>query len=310
MKKKIFITGSTGCIGHYVLDEFIDNPDYELHLLLREPSRLMPQYQNHPCVKLHQGNMEDIEQMENIIKEADYLIHIATDWSNSDYAVKLNVEKTEKMFSFCDPNKIKKIVYFSTASILGPDNKPVKEAETIGPGYVRSKYLGYHKIKKHQLAKKITTVFPTIVFGGDKNHPYSHISSGIIPNQRYLKILRFFYIDAKFHFLHSKDIATITKHLLLNETSENEYVLGTKVLTGKQTIETLCEFFKIPIYFRIKVPLGFVFFLANIFKIEIDPWTKYCLKNPFFEYKVVNPSDFGLKTTFPTLESVLQNLNN
>jgi nucleoside-diphosphate-sugar epimerase len=307
-KEKIFITGATGCVGHYVMDEYLDNPDFELHLLLRDPARIRFDYKKYPNVHLHIGNMEFIEEQEEVIRGMNYLIHIATDWSNSDYAVLLNVEKTHKMFSYCDPEKLKKIVYFSTASILGKNNKPIKEAELYGPGYVRSKYLAFDALGKLPISEKVVTLFPTLVFGGDEKHPFSHITSGIKPNLNYLKILRFFYIDAAFHFLHSKDIAAVTKYVMLNDVEKKEYVLGNSVVTGKEVIKELCKVFDVRIYFRIKVITSFVFWLAKIFKIEIDPWTRHCIENPFFEYDVVNPSSFGLETKFPNLKALLEDV--
>ena len=38
---KIFITGITGCVGHYIFDLLVKNPDYELYLLVRDPARMM-----------------------------------------------------------------------------------------------------------------------------------------------------------------------------------------------------------------------------------------------------------------------------
>ncbi|HET8679970.1 MAG TPA: NAD-dependent epimerase/dehydratase family protein, partial [bacterium] len=38
--KRIFVTGATGCIGHYVTDALIRETDHELYLLVRNPSRL------------------------------------------------------------------------------------------------------------------------------------------------------------------------------------------------------------------------------------------------------------------------------
>ncbi|NBV42030.1 NAD(P)-dependent oxidoreductase, partial [bacterium] len=234
--RKLFITGSSGCVGHYLLDILLTQPQTEIHLLLRPSSRLkfdISQYQN---VVIHHGNMDAIEELASVIAEMDYIIHIFTDWSDSEYATLLNVTKTQALFAMANPDRIKRIIYFSTASILGPGNKPIWQAEKYGPGYVRSKYQGHNELPKNPNYHKVVTVFPTLVFGGDKTHPYSHMSSGILPNLNYLKWIRFFYLDARFHFLHSKDIASVVVHLLDIPNPAKEYVLGNPVMTGKDAI--------------------------------------------------------------------------
>jgi nucleoside-diphosphate-sugar epimerase len=306
--KKVFITGSSGCVGHYVTEQLLQDGGWEIHLLLRANSVLKWDPAEHPNVIIHIGNMDAIEQLEPVIREMEYIIHIFTDWSNSDYATLLNVTKTHALFSMATPDKLKRIVYFSTASILGPGNRPIPEAGQYGPGYVRSKYFGFLKLADHPFKDKIITVFPTLVFGGDHAHPFSHISAGIVPNLRYLKILRFFYLDARFHFLHSHDIAQCAIHLLTAETTERRFVLGNPVMSGKDVIRRLCIFFKVRPYFRVKVPAAMVFFLAKLFRITIAPWETYCIEHPYFEYTVVTPDSFGLSTRFPTLESALQDI--
>jgi len=309
-KEKIFITGASGCIGHYIIDQFLYNPNYELHLLLRNPSRLQFDYTQFPQIKIHKGDMNTIEKQMDILAQMNYVIHTATAWGDSDYSSFINVTQTLKLFDACNPQLCKKIIYFSTASILGKNNKPVKEAETLGTGYIRSKYLAFQKLPEARLHDRIITVFPTLVFGGDKTHPYSHLSSGLNEeNAKYLNILRFFYMDATFHFLHANDIALVVKYLLEHSTNQKEYVFGNPVMTGKKTLEELCEHFHKAIYFRIKIPPAFLFLLAKLFKIKVGPWDRFCIENPFFEYTVVNPSTFGLKTEFPNLKHLLQPIN-
>ncbi|MCP4049923.1 MAG: NAD(P)-dependent oxidoreductase [bacterium] len=303
---KIFITGASGCIGHYVIDRLREDLSNELHLLLRDPARLKISCRTDSNIHIHTGNMEHIEEHKDILSDMDYLIHIATDWSDSDYAELLNVEKTHKMFDFC--SKSKKIIYFSTASILGKNNEPVKEAELYGTGYVRSKYLAYIKLQKSKHRDKVITLFPTLVFGGDADHPYSHISSGIVPNIKYLKLLRFFYMESAFHFMHSYDIATLVKYILNNDTAEKDIVLGNHFISGKEAIRKICDKFNIPVYFRVKISAGFLMLLAKLMKIYVDPWSRYCIENPFFQYKVVNPDFFGEDCKFPDLDSLLQDI--
>jgi len=308
MKKHVFITGASGCVGHYVIDQFIDNPNYHLHLLARDPSRFRFNVNDYQNVTVHIGDMERIEQLEDVVRKANYVIHIFTDWSDGDYASLLNVEKTHTMFSYCTGKHCEKIIYFSTASILGRDNKPVYEALTEGTGYVKSKYLGYQKLQGSPVADKVITVFPTLVFGGDKHHPYSHINSGVMPNLGYMKYLKYLYVDGGFHFIHSKDIAAIVKFLIERDTQQKDLVLGNPYVTCQDAIATICSVFSIRQWIRFKVPTRAILFFAKVFKIQIAPWDRYCIENTHMRYQVVSPQSFGLQTSFPTLTSLLEDI--
>lgn len=307
MKKTIFITGASGCVGHYVLDQLLPREDLELHLLLRDPKKVNRPLSAYPNVVIHQNNMETIENLAPVLEKMDYVLHIFTDWSNSDYSYLLNVTKTHVLFEMA--KNAKRIVYFSTASILGKNNTPIWEAGEYGHGYIRSKYHGYMALKKSPLADKVVTVFPTLVFGGDDTHPYSHISAGLLPNSHYLKWLRFIYIDGAFHFLHARDIATVSVHLLDAEIGDKrDFVLGTQAYSAKSAIAILSRLFGYRQFFRIKINPKLILKIANKLGIHVGPWEKYCIENPYFLYDVVEPKTFGLQTIFPTLETVVRNI--
>lgn len=306
--KHVYITGGTGCVGSYIVDELKDNPDITIHLLVRDPKRCRFDLNVYPRIKLHEGNLERIEEHSELLTQMDFIIHVATDWSDSSYARKLNEEKTHLLFELADKGILKKIIYFSTASILGPGNKAIEEAGKYGQGYVRSKYRAYQSLQHSPVRSKIITLFPTLVFGGDDNHPYSHINKGVHPNLSYLKWLRFLYVDGAFHFLHSRDIARVAIYTMLNDVDKDEYVVGNASVTAKDAIETLCRVFDVKMLFRFRITASFIFSLAKLLKIKIGPWEKHCIEHPYMVYDTVNPSSFGVETCFPTLESALQNI--
>ncbi|MFN9179242.1 MAG: NAD-dependent epimerase/dehydratase family protein, partial [Dolichospermum sp.] len=39
-KKRILVTGASGCIGHYISEALIQNTNHELYLLVRNPNKL------------------------------------------------------------------------------------------------------------------------------------------------------------------------------------------------------------------------------------------------------------------------------
>ena len=201
-----------------------------------------------------------------------------------------------------------KIIYFSTASILGPGNKIVEAAGKHGSGYVRSKYLAYKSLQESGWKDKTTILYPTMVFGGEKGWPSSHISSGVIPNLKFMKWLRFIVLKGRFHFIHSKDIARVTTYLIDHEAHSKELVLGFEPVTIKQAINAICSTFGISILFRFNLSKKFIFLMAKLFRITIGPWERHCIENSDMSYDVVNPKTFGLEPAFEHLDSLLEDI--
>ena len=309
MTEHIFITGASGCIGSYVIDQLKSSDNCHLHLLARFPEKFSQDIQNNPHITIHQGDLKHIEQQKEVLSTMTAVIHIATDWSDSEYAEFLNVQQTHAMFSYCDPQKLRRIVYFSTASILGPNNRPTLAAKEHGSGYVRSKYIAYEHLMKADYASKIVTIFPTMVFGGDKNHPYSHISQGILPNVNWLKWLRFIYADGAFHFMHAKDIATMTCAALdLDTDKSTDWIVGFEPITIKTAIRTLCAQFNITRMPAINIPKSFIFTLSKWLRITIGPWEKHCIDHSNMVYDVINPSKINRPAAFPQLSDVVSDI--
>ena len=306
MTNKIFITGSAGCIGHYIIEELCDSTqNNHLYLLIRSPKKLHKKFHNQANITILEGSLEDIATHKSLLQDMNYLIHIATNWNGAGGTQLINIDKTTELFELCDSENLKRIIYFSTASILGPENKGIKEAELYGSSYVRTKYQMHQKLPELPNNDKIVTVFPTMVFGGNENYPKSHISEGIKSSLKYMAILKYIYIDGAFHFLHGKDIAKVCTHLLFKANIKKEYVLGNKEVTAKQALKTICDTFKIKQPFQLKIPMGFIFFLSKLLRIKIGPWELHCLNNPYMVFDTVNPVTFNLKSSFPTLESIL-----
>jgi len=184
--KKIFLTGVSGCIGHYIAEILLENPDYELYFLVRNIAVL-----------------------------------IATSWGGEEESYQINVVKTLELISYLDAQICEKVLYFSTASILNQNNQPLPEAGEIGTNYIRTKYICYSKFTDLEIADKIITLYPTFVLGGDENKPYSHIYGGLPDVLKYIGLVRWFQADGSFHFIHAKDIAQVVNYLIENPAPES-----------------------------------------------------------------------------------------
>lgn len=316
-KKRIFITGASGCIGHYVAEQLIQETDYELFLLVRNPKKLQFNYQARPDIHLLHASMQEIEQFADLLKTIDIGILIATAWGANGESYTVNLEKTHQLLRYFDPERIEQVLYFSTASILGRDNQLLPEADKYGSEYIRSKYLCYVKLGELAIAPKITALFPTLVFGGDTNKPYSHMSAGLPRIVGQAGLIRWFRADASCHFIHSRDIAQIVCHLLkqpvYNDPSFEKdtggitrMVLGNPGITLTAAADELGEFTRKPSFFRIPLTLWMANIFIKIFQIQIAAWDRFCIDYRHFTYpKPVSPATFGLKGYYPTLTDIL-----
>ena len=155
-QKKIFITGINGCIGHYLFDTLSCHPEYKLYLLVREPRKIRFCYQDNSQIEIICDSIENIDKYSDLLKEMDYLIHLAASWGGSK-VFDINVNHTLSLFSFLDPVICKKAIYFSTASILRKDNMLNSDVTTFGTDYIKSKYECFIHLSELEIFERIYT---------------------------------------------------------------------------------------------------------------------------------------------------------
>ena len=306
--KHVFITGATGCIGHYVVQELLKVPHYHLHLFVRDPKRLKLDLPDNAPISFVIGDMTKIEAQKEILDTMDYLIHIATPWGNCEGTIQTNVTKSLELFSMMNQDRLKRIIYFSTASILNEDNTPSKAAKESGTPYIKSKYLMHEAIQTLPYKDKIISVFPTAVLGGSNTIPKSHLYDGIPKSIHYLKWLRWFSIDASFHFLHTADIAKMVKLLIDYPGEQREFVLGRPFVSYSTLLKSLCHAYSTKIWITIPIPTRAIYGLIKLFKVKLSSWDRHCVEKRHFKHKVSSPADFGLQPQFSSIDDVFKDL--
>jgi len=308
-QKRILVTGASGCIGHYLTEALIQETTYELYLLVRNPSNLKVDTQARSGITVLQGDMQEIECFSDLLKTINTAVLTATAWGGTE-TFEINVVKTLELLELLDPNTCEQVIYFSTASILTYNNQPLKEAGELGHDYIRSKYDCLHCLSKLAISLKITTVFPTLVLGGDRNKPYSHVTSGVPEITKYIDLIRFFQADGSFHFIHGRDIATVVRYLIDHPSKENEpryLALGQAQVTVNQVIEEICAYLGKKIYFRIPLTLSLANLIIFLFRIQMADWDRFCMNYRHFTYQnVFNPASFGLPNYCATTSDVLR----
>lgn len=312
------MTGASGCIGQYIAEALIQETNHELYMLVRNPDKLGFDWNARPGITVLEGDLRQIERWADLLKTMDVAILAATAWGGQRESFDVNVVKTIRLMDLLDPAVCEQVLYFSTASLLDRNNNLLREAGQLGTEYIRSKYDCLKRLSRLAIAPKITTVFPTLVLGGDANKPYSHISSGIKDVAKWIDLIRWFKADASFHFIHARDIAQVVRYLIdhppdsdwLGEsdaTSTRRLVLGNPQVSVNQAVEEVCAFLGKKISFRIPLSLWLADILIVLFRIQMAAWDRFCLNYRHFTYlNVVNPGTFGLPTYCPTITDILK----
>jgi nucleoside-diphosphate-sugar epimerase len=316
--KRIFITGASGCIGHYMSEALIQNTNHELYLLVRNPDKLRFDYRARPGVHILVGEMSQIEEHSDLLlKDINIAILAATAWGGRGETYDINVVKTLALINLLNPKICERVIYFSTASILDRNNQLLLPASQFGHDYIRTKYQCFYQLAKQTIADKIIAVFPTLVFGGEKDKPYSHLSAGITDVTKWIGLLRWFSLDGTFHFIHARDIASIIAYLVENpnfspikaeKNSEVDcLVLGNPAISVDQAIAEITDYFNKKVYLRIPLYIWLTNIFIKIFRIQMDSWSRFSLEYRHFTYaNPVTPASFGQQNYCSTVKELMK----
>lgn len=306
---RILVTGASGCVGHYVSETLIDNTDHELFLLMRTPAKFRLDTQVRPGIHVVQADMMQIKEQAELLKTIDVAVLTAAGWGGQE-AYEVNYKQTHELLSLLNPQVCQQVIYFATESILDRHNQLLPEAGQIGTDYIKSKHQSFSNLGKLAVADRITTVFPTLVLGGDDQKPYSFLSADLPKVMKYAGLLRWITADGSFHFIHGKDIAEVVRYLIEHPEVADRYdrklVLGNELVVVDRGIKEICAYLGKPAIFQIPLSFFLINLVIKIFKLQMSEWDYFCLQNRHFEHNpIINPATFGLPTYAATISEVL-----
>ncbi|MBN8785615.1 MAG: NAD-dependent epimerase/dehydratase family protein [Terrimonas sp.] len=133
----ILITGSTGYIGSKLTATLAEKGEI-IHLLCRTAPTL-PEF-NSPNIKIFIGDITDIDSLQPALENVDKVYHLAAYarlWAKDPSTFyKLNVKGLENVLKAAKTSGISKIVYTSTAGVIGPSkDKPMTENDPRITGF-------------------------------------------------------------------------------------------------------------------------------------------------------------------------------
>lgn len=125
----VLITGSTGYIGSLLTLKLAEQGE-DIRILVRKDPELAAF--NRPNIKVYKGDITDPASLETAMQGVDKVYHMAAYarlWAKDpDTFQKINVEGTRNVMEAAWNAGVRKIVYTSTAGVIGPSkDKPMSE---------------------------------------------------------------------------------------------------------------------------------------------------------------------------------------
>ena len=142
---KILVTGATGFLGKYVIDELLAH-DYTIVAFGRN-EKIGKTLEN-DRVQFIKGDLSAIEELRQAFQSVDAVLHagaLSTAWGPWKAFYQANVVGTKNVLDLCREYAVKRLVYVSSPSIYaaGKDQLNIKESDAPKENhlnnYIRSK---------------------------------------------------------------------------------------------------------------------------------------------------------------------------
>jgi nucleoside-diphosphate-sugar epimerase len=311
-KKRIFITGGSGCVGQYLVEELASETKHELVLVLRNPAKLTLQPEWRDRITIIEADVKDTASYLDRLGKIDTAILVAACWGGEDtwpVNVHTNVALTEHLAA----KGAKRVFYFGSASVLDHDGSMLQAARDLGTPYIRSKY--DLAVAMEKLSDRIETVgiFPTLIVGGGDGKPMSHFANLLHEASRWAFLASLFRADGRFHYIHTRDIARTMRILIdtkdLPAEKPARIVLGNDATTVDEFVRDFARYRGMRSPIGIKLRDSYARVLIKLFRVQMEAWDRYCMEHRDLSFRTVfNPTDFGLPLHCPDVATVLSGI--
>lgn len=121
---KVVVTGGAGFIGSHIVERWVDE-GAEVHIIDNLRSGFRKNIQEFSSIYFHKGSITDKELVFNVLRETDYVHHLAAMVSvpesveNPSECVDININGLLNILSASNKYGIKKVVFSSSAAVYG-----------------------------------------------------------------------------------------------------------------------------------------------------------------------------------------------
>lgn len=250
---KVFVTGGTGLLGADLIRKLLESGLYEVHALKRSSSSLELVEDIESRVKWLDGDILDIEVLENGIKDASIVFHCAAmvsfDPRDVEQMMAVNIEGTANVVNICLENPGLKLIHVSSIAALGHPKKPglkvTEEDEWIDDGsrsnYSKSKYLSEMEVHRGVAeGLNASIVNPSVILG----RGFLEKGSTKMFKNVYNKFP--YYTEGVTGFIDVSDVATFMLKLAAMEATGERYLLSQGNYSYRQIFDWIAEGFNVP----------------------------------------------------------------
>ena len=165
---KVLVTGATGFIGRYLVEDLIKN-DYEVRVLTRQIS-----YKNKD-IDIFLGDLTKKETITDAFQNIQAVFHnaaYAMDWGSKSEMYKVNVEGTRNVANICKEKKVPRLIFTSSAGVYGFPNSNIEIDEDYEKKplnyYQKSKLESEYVLQKYS-DLNVSIIRPCLVLGSGGN---------------------------------------------------------------------------------------------------------------------------------------------
>ncbi|MBP0002414.1 MAG: SDR family oxidoreductase [Cyanobacteria bacterium SBC] len=176
---KAFVTGSTGFLGNNLVHLLLEQR-YSVKALVRSPKKADTTFKSLPVTRI-QGDMGNLDRFASELQGCDILFHCAAYFreyyqpgSHWEQLERINIRGTVKLLEAAEQAGIRKVIYISSAGIIGKNKNGIPGDETTPPNaisnenlYFKSKLLAEQAIEAflqhHSLS--VVSILPGWMFG-------------------------------------------------------------------------------------------------------------------------------------------------
>ncbi len=253
---KILVIGGAGFIGSFVVKELLKHPVASVIIydnFARGNMNNIQESLKDPRCKINEngGDIRDLDILDASMKDIDYVFHLSAMWllHCKDFprtAFEVNIAGTFNVLEACVKNKVKKLIYSSSASVYG-DAVEVPMLETHP--FNNKNFYGASKIAGEAMCNAFNDRYnlPVIglrymnVFGPGQDQTAAY--TGVVPimlNKIEANEAPTINGDGSqaYDFIYVEDVALANVCALTSDTNFGFYNVGTEIQTS---IKTLCD---------------------------------------------------------------------
>ncbi len=325
---RYLVTGATGFIGNRLVEQLLKNGN-EVHVLARSKEKVSQLYGDK--VTFFDGDLWDLDAIFEATQNCDAVFHLAAFaniWSKDKIlAYKTNVVGTKNILEAAVKNKVKKVVFTSSAAVFPPSKK---DEEIDENSVLPEKYMTDYETTKFQAEQlcieyckkglEVVIVNPPRIFG-----------PGLLNKSNSVTILIKKYISGKWRIIPGTGSSignyvfiddVVNGHILAMQRGipGEKYILGGTNISFNGFFDVLStvsgkdyKLFHLPFSIILAVS-KLEFFLAETIgkkPLITPPWAKKYLQNrPVSSKKAINklnytitPLDEGIRTTIEWLKT-------